>query len=152
RPLRPDRRCGGPGGERPRSHQHSGGRPFRDHRGRERALDPGGPAPRDRHRCGPVLPRDARVAGIDRGSPIVPTPAQSGRAGSPQDRLAGITLVDGMKPGFLYGRTAEDRPFVAVENPVTIRDLHATLYRAMGIPANQSYKVEKRPFLVTEDG
>jgi len=49
-------------------------------------------------------------------------------------------------------KTADERPFAAVENPVRIRDLHATLYRAMGIPANLSYEVESRPFFVTEDG
>ena len=39
-----------------------------------------------------------------------------------------------------------------MENPVTIPNLHATLYRAMGIPADLSYEVESRPFYVTEDG
>jgi hypothetical protein len=65
----------------------------------------------------------------------------------------GVVLFGGgMKGGFVYGKTADDRPFVTVEHPVTIRDLHATLYRAMGIPANLSYEVENRPFYVTEDG
>jgi arylsulfatase A-like enzyme len=63
-----------------------------------------------------------------------------------------VLFGGGMKPGFLYGKTADERPFAAVENPVSIRDLHATLYRAMGIPANLSYEVESRPFFVTEDG
>ena len=65
----------------------------------------------------------------------------------------GIVLFGGgIKRGFLYGETADERPFVTVKNPVTIPDLHATLYRAMGIPANLSYEVESRPFFVTEDG
>jgi hypothetical protein len=65
----------------------------------------------------------------------------------------GIVLFGGgMKRGFLYGETADERPFVTVKNPVTIPDLHATIYRAMGIPANLSYEVENRPFFVTEDG
>jgi hypothetical protein len=58
----------------------------------------------------------------------------------------------GMKKGFLYGRTADERPCGIVENPVTISDLHATVYHAMGIPANQGYLVEQRPFYVTKDG
>jgi hypothetical protein len=65
----------------------------------------------------------------------------------------GVALFGGgIKRGFLYGKTADERPFVTVKNPVTIRDLHATLYRAMGIPADLSYEVEGRPFFVTEDG
>ena len=58
----------------------------------------------------------------------------------------------GMKKGFLYGKTADERPCSIVENPVTITDLHATIYHAMGIPANQGYLVEQRPFYVTKDG
>jgi hypothetical protein len=58
----------------------------------------------------------------------------------------------GMKRGFVYGKTADERPLVAVENPVTVEDLHATIYRAMGIPADLAYEVEKRPFYVTKDG
>ncbi len=58
----------------------------------------------------------------------------------------------GMKRGFLYGQTADERPFVTTKNPVTIPDLHATLYQALGIPANLSYEVENRPFFVTENG
>jgi hypothetical protein len=65
----------------------------------------------------------------------------------------GIVLFGGgVKRGYLYGETTNERPFVTIKNPVTIPDLHATLYRAMGIPANLSYEVESRPFFVTEDG
>jgi hypothetical protein len=39
-----------------------------------------------------------------------------------------------------------------VENPVTIEDLHATIYTAMGIAPDTAYDVEKRPFYVTKDG
>ena len=41
---------------------------------------------------------------------------------------------------------------MTIKDPVTIPDLHATLYRALGIPADLSYEVENRPFFVTEDG
>lgn len=58
----------------------------------------------------------------------------------------------GVKNGFLYGRTADERPCSIMENPVTIEDLHATIYHALGIPPNHSYTVEKRPFYVTSDG
>ena len=58
----------------------------------------------------------------------------------------------GFKKGFLYGRTADERPCGIVENPVTIEDLHATLYYALGIPPDLAYEVERRPFHVTRDG
>jgi arylsulfatase A-like enzyme len=58
----------------------------------------------------------------------------------------------GFRKGFVYGKTAEERPCKIVENPVSVEDLHATLYRAMGIPADLAYTVEGRPFHVTKDG
>jgi hypothetical protein len=58
----------------------------------------------------------------------------------------------GVKRGYLYGRTADERPCKVVENPVTIEDLHATIYQALGIPPDHGYEVEKRPFYVTRDG
>jgi arylsulfatase A-like enzyme len=67
----------------------------------------------------------------------------------------GSTVVlfgGGMKRGFVYGKTADERPCVAVENPVTITDLHATLFTAMGISPKTVYEIEGRPFYATEDG
>jgi Protein of unknown function (DUF1501)/TAT (twin-arginine translocation) pathway signal sequence len=65
----------------------------------------------------------------------------------------GVVLFGGgVKKGFVYGETADERPFTTTKKPVTIPDLHATLYRALGIPADLSYEVESRPFYVTEDG
>ena len=58
----------------------------------------------------------------------------------------------GVRQGFVYGKTADERPCVAVENPVTISDLHATIYSAMGISPSTALDVERRPFYVTEDG
>ncbi len=58
----------------------------------------------------------------------------------------------GVKKGFLYGRTADERPLVAIENPVTITDLHATIMTAMGVSPKTEFSVEGRPFYVTEDG
>jgi hypothetical protein len=57
-----------------------------------------------------------------------------------------------MKRGFLYGETAPERPLLTTKNPVSIRDLHATILTAMGIHPRTSFDVEKRPFYVTEDG
>jgi hypothetical protein len=58
----------------------------------------------------------------------------------------------GVKRGHLYGTTAPQRPFMAVKDPVTVTDLHATLFTAMGISPKTVFDVEKRPFYATEDG
>ncbi|MDA7505760.1 DUF1501 domain-containing protein [Verrucomicrobia bacterium] len=58
----------------------------------------------------------------------------------------------GVKKGYRYGRTADERPLVAVENPVSIEDLHATIHTAMGINPRTAYDIERRPFFVTKDG
>jgi hypothetical protein len=63
-----------------------------------------------------------------------------------------LLIGGGMKKGFLYGETANERPCSVVKNPVKIEDLHATIYHALGIPADLAYEVEKRPFHVTKDG
>jgi hypothetical protein len=58
----------------------------------------------------------------------------------------------GMKRGFLHGETAAERPLVVTRNPVSIMDLHATIYTAMGISPRSALEIEHRPFYVTEDG
>jgi hypothetical protein len=57
-----------------------------------------------------------------------------------------------MKRGFLYGETAPERPLLVTRNPISIRDLHATILTAMGISPRTAFEVERRPFYVTEDG
>jgi hypothetical protein len=52
----------------------------------------------------------------------------------------------------VYGRTADERPCITVENPVPVEDLHATLFHALGLAPDTSYLVEKRPVFVTRDG
>lgn len=63
-----------------------------------------------------------------------------------------LVFGGGFRKGFLYGKTADERPCKIVEKPVTISDLHATIYYALGISPSLSYEVEKRPFHVTQDG
>jgi hypothetical protein len=58
----------------------------------------------------------------------------------------------GMKKGFLYGASAPERPCVAIKNPITVPDLHATILTALGISPKTAFVVEKRPFYVTQDG
>ncbi len=67
---------------------------------------------------------------------------------------AGCVLLygGGTKRGFLYGQTADERPCKLIEKPVVIEDLHATIYRALGISPKLAYEIECRPFYVTRDG
>lgn len=57
----------------------------------------------------------------------------------------------GMKRGHLYGETAPERPLVTTRDPVSITDLHATLFTAMGISPATGFEIEKRPFYVTDN-
>ena len=58
----------------------------------------------------------------------------------------------GMKRGFLYGETADERPLLPLRNPIGVSDLHATILTAMGIAPDTKFLIEKRPFYVTDDG
>jgi hypothetical protein len=58
----------------------------------------------------------------------------------------------GVKRGFLYGETAPARPFMAVKNPISVTNLHATILTAMGVSPRTVFDVEQRPFYATEDG
>ncbi|HEX2310815.1 MAG TPA: DUF1501 domain-containing protein [Vicinamibacterales bacterium] len=58
----------------------------------------------------------------------------------------------GSRGGLAYGRTADRHPMVPVEQPVRLIDLHATIYRLLGIPADMWYETEGRPFYATKDG
>jgi arylsulfatase A-like enzyme len=63
-----------------------------------------------------------------------------------------MTFGGGVKKGFLYGETADERPLIATKNPVSVMDLHATIMTAMGISPKTEFDIEGRPFYVTEDG
>lgn len=67
---------------------------------------------------------------------------------------AGSVLLfgGGVKRGSVYGKTADEFPCQTVEKPVSIEDLHATIYRALGISPKLSFEFEKRPFFVTNNG
>ena len=58
----------------------------------------------------------------------------------------------GIKKGFAYGKTADERPCKSIENPVKIDQIHQTIYHALGIPEDTEYEIEKRPFYTTPDG
>jgi uncharacterized protein (DUF1501 family) len=63
-----------------------------------------------------------------------------------------VMFGGGMKRGYLHGATAEERPLITITQPVSISDLHATIFTAMGISPKTMYEVEQRPFYATEDG
>jgi hypothetical protein len=67
---------------------------------------------------------------------------------------AGSVLLfgGGIKRGHFHGITADERPCKWLKDRVVIEDLHATIYRAMGIAPNMAYDIEQRPFYVTKDG
>ncbi|WP_460637158.1 DUF1501 domain-containing protein [Larkinella harenae] len=58
----------------------------------------------------------------------------------------------GIKKGFVYGKTADERPCKTIENPVKIDGIHQTIYHALGIAEDTQYEIEKRPFYTTPDG
>jgi hypothetical protein len=63
-----------------------------------------------------------------------------------------VMFGGGVKKGFVYGQTADERPLVAIKNPVPVMDLHATIFTAMGISPKTVFDIEGRPFYATEDG
>jgi Protein of unknown function (DUF1501) len=62
-----------------------------------------------------------------------------------------VMFGGGMKRGFVYGETAPERPLMAIKNPVSIENLHATILTAMGISPKTGFDIEGRPFYVTKD-
>jgi hypothetical protein len=67
---------------------------------------------------------------------------------------AGSVLMfgGGAKRGYVHGKTADERPCKTIENPVSIGNIHQTMYRALGIGAETHYEIEGRPFYSTPDG
>ena len=68
------------------------------------------------------------------------------------DGCSMLMFGGGIKKGFVYGKTADERPCKTIENPVKIDQVHQTIYHALGIPPDTQYEVEKRPFYTTPDG
>jgi uncharacterized protein (DUF1501 family) len=58
----------------------------------------------------------------------------------------------GFKGGYAHGQTAPRHPMVPVKDPVHLSDVHATIYKALGIPPDHNYVTEGRPFYVTNLG
>ena len=105
--------------------------------------------------------RDAMIEGVPNSSATDQATVKGDKLESPQHyglhrHFTGGTSVvlfgGGMKRGHLYGETAVERPLIATKNPVSISDLHATLFTAMGISPKTAIDIEGRPFYVTSDG
>ena len=105
--------------------------------------------------------RDMMIEGIpgsnarDQSRAASPTLQEMKHYGLHRHFTGGASVVmfgGGMKRGFLYGETAAERPCIATKDPVTITDLHATIFRALGISPQTAFAVERRPFYATQDG
>ena len=58
----------------------------------------------------------------------------------------------GIRKGYVHGVTADEHPCKTIEAPVSMEDLHATIYHAVGIAPDLAHEIENRPFYVTKDG
>ena len=58
----------------------------------------------------------------------------------------------GFKKGYVHGTDGRPPSHGSVENPVTLIDAYATIFKALGIPADTNYVTEGRPFYVTNNG
>jgi hypothetical protein len=68
------------------------------------------------------------------------------------DGASVLMFGGGIKKGFVYGKTADERPCKSIENPVKIDGIHQTIYHALGVAPDTQYEIEKRPFYTTPDG
>jgi hypothetical protein len=68
------------------------------------------------------------------------------------DGCSMLMFGGGIKKGFVYGKTADERPCKTIENPIKIDQVHQTIYQALGMSPDTQYEVEKRPFYTTPDG
>jgi hypothetical protein len=68
------------------------------------------------------------------------------------DGCSMLMFGGGIKKGYVHGKTADERPCKTIEKPIVIDQVHQTIYRALGIPDDAHYVIEKRPFYTTPDG
>ncbi len=83
---------------------------------------------------------------------VIEEPKMYGHHGHFSSTNSMLFFGGGFKQGLVYGRTADRHPMLPVENPVTITDLHATIYKALGVPPDTYFTSEGRPVHVTKDG
>ncbi|MGH9162244.1 MAG: DUF1501 domain-containing protein [Vicinamibacteraceae bacterium] len=83
---------------------------------------------------------------------IVEKPSQYGMHRHFTDGCSMLMFGGGIKRGFVYGKTADERPCKTVERQITIAQVHQTIYHALGIPPDTHYVIEGRPFYTTPEG
>jgi hypothetical protein len=105
--------------------------------------------------------RDMMIEGVPGSTPVDQSRAKTDTMQEPKHyglhrhfTGSGSVLIfgGGFQRGLLHGETAAERPLLTIKDPITIPDLHATLFTAMGISPRTSFEVEKRPFYATLDG
>jgi uncharacterized protein (DUF1501 family) len=86
------------------------------------------------------------------------TPMMQGAAGANpgrdhhKDAFSVWLAGGGVKGGFTYGRT-DELGYHAVENPMHVRDLHATLLHLLGLDHERlTFRYQGRPFRLTDIG
>jgi hypothetical protein len=93
---------------------------------------------------------------LDRGTPVPPAkladPKEYGMHRHFTQAGSVLMFGGGMKRGYVHGATADERPCKVITEPVGIENLHATIYKAVGISPKLAYMVEERPFYATKDG
>ncbi len=68
------------------------------------------------------------------------------------DGCSMLMFGGGVKKGFVYGKTADERPCKTIEKPIRIERVHQSIYHALGIDQQKHAVVEGRPFYTTPDG
>lgn len=58
----------------------------------------------------------------------------------------------GIRKGYVYGKTADERPCKQIDKPIKIDQVHQSIYHALGIVPDAHYVIEERPFYTTPDG
>lgn len=68
------------------------------------------------------------------------------------DGCSMLMFGGGIKKGYVYGKTSDERPCKTIEKPIKIEAVHQTIYHALGIEEDTHAVVEKRPIYTTPDG
>ncbi|MFC7523310.1 DUF1501 domain-containing protein [Parapedobacter sp. GCM10030251] len=68
------------------------------------------------------------------------------------DGCSMLMFGGGIKKGFVYGKTADERPCKTIEKPIRIEQVHQSIYHALGIDPQKHAVIEGRPFYTTPDG
>ena len=68
------------------------------------------------------------------------------------DGCSMLMFGGGIKKGYVYGKTSDERPCKTVEKPIKIDTVHQTIYHALGIEGDTHAVIEKRPIYTTPDG